>query len=66
MKAYGRRRLEIGCCPGHDNFPNETYSNRRSKRARARDNKLLHRTARARLKHELLQELRDLPEDITL
>ena len=33
-------------CPGHDTWPCETYSNRRSKRARARDKKLEHRYAR--------------------
>lgn len=34
------------CCPGHDTYPNETYKNRRSKRARARDKKKERRHAR--------------------
>lgn len=34
------------CCPGHDVFPNDTYKNRRSKKARSRDKKLEHRLAR--------------------
>ena len=38
--------LKSSCCPGHDTWPCETYSNRRSKRARARDKKLEHRYAR--------------------
>lgn len=34
------------CCPGHDNYPCETYSSRRSKKARARDKAKEHRHAR--------------------
>lgn len=26
-----------GCCPAHDDWPNETYSSRRSKKARSRE-----------------------------
>ena len=29
-----------GCCPGHDTFPDDTYGNRRSKKARTRDRKI--------------------------
>lgn len=35
-----------GCCPGHDDYPNDSYSNRRSKKARSRDKAREHRTAR--------------------
>lgn len=42
------------CCPGHDQWPNDTYRNRRSKRARARDKAKEHRYVR----HVRNQELR--------
>lgn len=35
-----------GCCPGHDDYAHETYSNVRSKRARSRDKKKEHRYTR--------------------
>jgi hypothetical protein len=41
------------CCPGHDDFPNDTYKNNRSKKARNRDIKVEHRYAR-RIKSQLL------------
>jgi hypothetical protein len=45
-----RGRDVSGCCPGHDDFPHETYRSRRSKRARARDKKIEHQYARSLLK----------------
>jgi hypothetical protein len=41
------KRNVCGCCPGHDDYPNETYRNRRSKKARARDKKLEHQHIRS-------------------
>lgn len=41
----GPRRMDY-CCPGHDEWPNDTYRNRRYKKARSRDKKLEHRYAR--------------------
>lgn len=46
-----------GCCPGHDVYPGETYKNRRSKRARARDKKLEHQHARSLAKRNMRGEL---------
>ena len=48
MKAYGVKRRDRGCCPGHDKFPADSYRNRRSKRARAKSKRLAHKAARAR------------------
>lgn len=45
------------CCPGHDTFPNETYTSRRSKHARARDKKLEHQVARSMAKRKLRDEV---------
>jgi hypothetical protein len=45
------------CCPGHDTWPSETYRNRRSKRARARDIKREHRYVRRVLKARLRSEV---------
>ena len=25
MKAYGKKRADGGCCPGHDKFPKDRY-----------------------------------------
>lgn len=49
MKAYGRKKQDCGCCPGHDTFPQEKYKNRRSVRAHSRDSKKMRRIARHRL-----------------
>lgn len=51
----GPRRMDQ-CCPGHDDWPNDTYRNRRSKAARARDIKREHRYIRRVLKLNLLRE----------
>lgn len=40
------KRGVSGCCPGHDQFPCETYNNNRSKRARSRDKKREHQLVR--------------------
>ena len=48
-----------GCCPGHDTYPDEKYSSRRSVHARSRDKKIEHQHARALKKHALLAEVRN-------
>ena len=48
MNAYGVKRKDCGCCPGHDKFPRDSYRSRRSKRARAKSKRLSHKVARAR------------------
>ena len=53
MRAYGVKRKDHGCCPGHDKFPNETYRSRRSKRARAAVNRIAHKRARAWARAEI-------------
>ena len=52
------KRGVCGCCPGHDDYPNESYNNRRSKKARARDKKKEHQHARHLLRMALLKEER--------
>jgi hypothetical protein len=47
VKAYGIKRKDHWCCPGHDKFPMDSYRNRKSKKARARDIKQAHSIARA-------------------
>jgi hypothetical protein len=44
------------CCPGHDVWPNDTYKNRRSKKARSRDKKKEHKYVRS-LASQLLQNI---------
>lgn len=53
MRAYGVKRQDYGCCPGHDKFPRYAYRNRRSIRARARSVQASHQVARAHAKREL-------------
>lgn len=52
----GPRRLDQ-CCPGHDEWSNSVYGNRRSIRARARDIKREHRYARHVYNSQLKREL---------
>lgn len=47
-----------GCCPGHDEYPTETYSNPRSKRARSEWKAREHRHAR-RVKKQQLENTED-------
>ena len=47
------------CCPGHDTYPNETYSSNRSKRARSRDKKVEHQHVRSILKQRLASEIKE-------
>jgi hypothetical protein len=53
MRAYGVKRNDRGCCPGHDKFPRSTYRSRRSKRARAEARRIAHKRARAWARVEL-------------
>lgn len=46
------------CCPGHDIFPAETYSNNRSKRARSRDKKIEHRYVRRFKEQQLIKDVK--------
>lgn len=47
------KRGSCGCCPGHDTFPDDTYGNRRSKKARTRDRKIENQMVRQLQKREL-------------
>lgn len=53
------RRDVSGCCPGHDVYPDDTYSSNRSKRARSRDIGKEHRYVRRKLKEQLVIDSRD-------
>lgn len=46
IETVKRRRDISGCCPGHDDYPVESYKNRRSKAARAEGIKKEHRAFR--------------------
>lgn len=53
MRPYGVHRCDRGCCPGHDKYPPDKYSSRRSQRARARDIRQSHGRARAEASDEI-------------
>ncbi len=46
------KRGVCGCCPGHDQYPAETYNGRTSLHARRRDRKKEQQHARALLKRQ--------------
>lgn len=46
MKAYGIRKADWGCCPGHDKFSNQKYNTNTSQRAHTRDTKFAHKRER--------------------
>lgn len=50
------KKFSSSCCPNHDDFPNETYKNNRSKRARSRDKKKEHQYVRT-LKNREVKEI---------
>jgi hypothetical protein len=52
MKPYGIKRFHH-CCPGHDRHPVESYSNRRSKKARARGKTISAKRERTRVRIDL-------------
>lgn len=56
MKAYGVKRKDRGCCPGHDKFSRDCYMSRRSKKAHAVARQLAHGIARARAKSDLRKD----------
>lgn len=51
------RRGDSGCCPGHDTYPDDSYKNRRSKKARARGKQMEHKLVRQLHKRALKKEL---------
>jgi len=61
MRAYGQKRKDHGCCPGHDKFPLEAYNCRTSEHARARDKRTAHKCARARAKQALIRACAEGP-----
>ena len=56
MKAYGVKRKDFGCCPGHDRFPKFTYNSRRSKKARTKHKLISNKLARNEEKQIILKE----------
>jgi len=46
-------RRVSGCCPGHDNYPNEKYKNNLSTKARSRHIKKEHKYVRTLQEREL-------------
>ncbi len=58
-----KKRGLYNCCPGHDKYPGDTYSNRRSKKARSRGKKAEHQYARTIAKQGVLDELREIIAD---
>jgi hypothetical protein len=49
-----RMKYVNGCCPGQDDWPNETYRNRRSIKAHSRDKKKEHQYARTLIKRNMI------------
>ena len=52
-----------GCCPGHDDWPDETYRGRKSKKARSRSKKREHQYARRILNGQININDEDMDDD---
>jgi len=52
MKAYGVKRKDAGCCPGHDKYPQDSYGCTRRTARHARLRSARH-SARAAARREL-------------
>ena len=50
---HKRFKFISGCCPGHDQYPVETYNGKTSKKARSKGIKKEHRVARRISKQNL-------------
>jgi len=57
MQAYGIRKKDWGCCPGHDKFSDQKYNTNTSQRAHTRDTRKAHKRERQELKRQLVNEL---------
>jgi hypothetical protein len=58
MKPYGLDEHGMrGCCPGHDEFPMESYSSRRSKKCHRMTTKRKRREFRRRQKQNLQEQI---------
>ncbi len=55
MKAYGKRRQDEMCCPGHSKFPADKYNTRASLKAHTRDTRYAHKRARAENRQEVFR-----------
>jgi len=56
-----KRGIDInGCCPGHDDWPDETYRNRNSKRARSKDKQKEHQYVRSLRRKKMKEEFDNL------
>ena len=55
MKAYGVKRQDYGCCPGHDKYPSDRY-NCTSADQRKRAQKSRKTRARQEAKKEIIIE----------
>lgn len=58
LKDVKRLFFVNGCCPGHDDFPNECYRGRRSIKARSKGKRSEHRYVRRIKKQNLERYLR--------
>lgn len=54
MKAYGVKRKDQGCCPGHDKYPCETYkmTSRKARKKRLKPAKAKERRANKRIEEQ--------------
>jgi len=57
---YKRAKIISGCCPGHDEWPVETYGNRKSVKARSRDKQSEHQYVRSLRRRKMKEEFDNL------
>ena len=55
MQAYGKRKQDEMCCPGHSKFPLDKYNTRTSVKAHTRDTRYAHKRARSENRQEIFR-----------
>lgn len=61
-EIFDIRHNVSGCCPGHDDYPDDVYGNRRSTKARAKGIKREHKYVRTVVNRELKKEVEKVQE----
>ena len=54
------KRGVSGCCPGHDDYTNDTYKTHTSRRARSKHKTVEHKHARTIIKRQIQNEINEI------
>lgn len=54
------KRGVSGCCPGHDDYPNDTYKTHASRKARSKHKTVEHKHVRTIIKRQISKEIEEI------